>query len=137
MTVCPRCHNANLVKTIFGSFKCPECLYDGSRRKLKQNLFGGQKARKSGEMGSKKSRKRSDKKQEAELTPIAPQYPGEDTAKLLEIITLRKGGRAAQLAAIRSLREGSDPRVIEMLSTLSNHPDMDFRRCAQETIESI
>ncbi|RXE56288.1 hypothetical protein ABH15_09175 [Methanoculleus taiwanensis] len=26
MTLCPRCQRENLVKTIFGSFKCPGCL---------------------------------------------------------------------------------------------------------------
>lgn len=28
MPECPRCHGASLVRTIFGTFKCPQCLYE-------------------------------------------------------------------------------------------------------------
>ena len=28
MTKCPRCQGGNLVKTVFGTFKCPQCLYE-------------------------------------------------------------------------------------------------------------
>lgn len=35
MTECPRCHGANMMKTIFGSFKCPQCLHNGVKLKRK------------------------------------------------------------------------------------------------------
>ena len=28
MTQCPQCHGGDLVKTVFGTFKCPQCLYE-------------------------------------------------------------------------------------------------------------
>ena len=28
MTKCPQCHGGDLVKTVFGNFKCPQCLYE-------------------------------------------------------------------------------------------------------------
>jgi len=28
MPECPRCHGAGLIRTIFGTFKCPQCLYE-------------------------------------------------------------------------------------------------------------
>ncbi|MDV4342835.1 hypothetical protein HL657_06540 [Methanoculleus sp. YWC-01] len=54
----------------------------------------------------------------------------------MEIVT-RKTARTAQLAAIRALGESGDPRAIELLSSFSNHPDMDFRRYARKAIELI
>ena len=127
-----------MIKTIFGSFKCPQCLYNGTKlkRKGRRNVFGVQKTRRSDRTPSKTPRKRSSEKREQKTNPL-PQCLQEDTAELIEIVTLRKTARTAQLAAIRALGESGDPRAIELLSSFSNHPDMDFRRYAREAIESI
>ncbi len=60
MTECPRCHGVNMMKTIFGSFKCPQCLHNGTKlkRKGKRTVFGGQKTRRSGGTAPIKPRKR-------------------------------------------------------------------------------
>ena len=117
MTECPRCHGANMMKTIFGSFKCPQCLHNGTKLK-------------------RKGKRNSSKKREQKTDPF-PQCLPEDTAELIEIVTLRKTARIAQLAAIRAMGEKDDPRVIELLSSMSSHPDMDFRRYVREANESI
>jgi len=36
-----------------------------------------------------------------------------------------------------AMGEKDEPRVIELLSSMSSHPDIDFRRYAREAIESI
>lgn len=164
MTVCPRCHNANLVKTILGRCKCPQCLYERDRggppEILKPERYGGDpdpdrkrqwqvhamheeycKRRKGevrkGRVAYHKKREEAGKKREQENTRVFPQYLQEDTTELIKIITLRKTARIAQLAAIRALGEKGDPQVLELLSSFGDHPDMDFRRYARRAIESI
>lgn len=127
-----------MMKTIFGSFKCPHCLYNGTKlkQKGKRHVFGVQKKRISSGATSKKPKRQTGRKREQKTDPF-PQYRQENTTELIEIVTLRKMPRTAQLAAIRALGEKADPRAIELLSSFSNHPDMDFRRYAREAIESI
>jgi FOG: HEAT repeat len=139
MTECPRCHGANMMKTIFGSFKCPQCLYSGTglKRKGKRNVFGMQKTRRSDETSSKKPRKRSSKEREQKTDSVPPQYLQKDSMELIEIVTLRKTARMARLTAIQALGEKADPRALDLLTSFLDHPDMDFRRYAREAIESI
>lgn len=164
MAVCPRCHSANLVKTILGRCKFPQRLFErdrgGSPELLKPERFGGdpdpdrkrqwqvhamheefckrhkEEARK-GRVAYHKKREEAGKKREQENTRVSPQYFQEDTTELIKIVTLRKTTRIAQLAAIRTLGEKGDPRALELLSSFGNHPDMDFRRYARRAIESI
>jgi len=100
-----------MIKTIFGSFKCPQCLYNGTKlkRKGRRNVFGVQKTRRSDRTPSKTPRKRSSEKREQKTNPL-PQCLQEDTAELIEIVTLRKTARTAQLAAIRAM--GSVTKVL-------------------------
>jgi len=138
MTECPRCHGANMMKTIFGSFKCPQCLYNGTKlkRKGKRNVFGVQKTYRSSGTISKKPKGRSGKKREQKTDPF-PQYLQEDTTELIEIVTLRKTARTVRLTAIQALGEKADPRALELLMPFVDHQDMDFRRYARRAIESI
>lgn len=138
MTECPRCHGANMMKTIFGSFKCPQCLHNGAKlkRKGERNVFGVQKTRRSGVTASKKPRKRSSTRREQKADPIH-QYPRKDIWELIVIASLKNRRRSERLSAIQALGKRGDPQVIGLLMSFLDHQDMDFRRYARRAIESI
>jgi len=127
-----------MMKTIFGSFKCPQCLHNGVKlkRKGKGNVFGVQKTRISGVTASKKPRERSSTKREQKADPIH-QYPQKDIQELIVIASPKNRRRSERLSAIQALGKRGDPQAIGLLMSFLDHQDMDFRGYARRAIESI
>ncbi len=149
MPECPRCHVTNLVKTIFGSYKCPQCLYQGGKinplkpgRKTRRTHFNtrakyGSKSQWYGEGPKRKHTRKARVMREQEADSVYHQYLQKDIVELIEIVSLKDKRRSERLTAIQALGEKGDLESIELLSSFLDHPDMDVRRFAREAIESI
>jgi HEAT repeat protein len=68
---------------------------------------------------------------------VAHHFTQKDVTELADIISSPVTRRAARLAAIRALGRWGDPSALELLSSLTNHQDIDNRRYAREAIGSI
>lgn len=147
------------MKTAFGTFKCPRCLYDEGKfnppmpAKKNSDINSELHTKDDSSLGAKKAhwygrgdgRKRRGGAQKGSGIKCAIQdisdpllhFTQKDVTELADIISSPATRRAARLAAIRALGRWGDPRALEVLSSFTNHPDIDNRRYAREAIESI
>lgn len=164
MTKCPRCQGGSLVKTVFGTFKCPQCLYEEGKfdppMPVRKNSDVNSKLRKKDsppptcfnahqyledcrEKEERRAQQRAEKKKRRAqdisdpLLYFTQNDVTEDITKLADIISSPATRRPARLAAIQALGRWGDPGVLELLTPLIDHQDMDIRRYAREAIESI
>ena len=127
MPECPRCHGANLIKTVFGTFKCPQCLYEEG--KFNPSL----PIRKKGLEPLATPKKRGQ-------NPPSARYHYSSQSSLMKLIAAaseENKPRSARLSAIRALGEKRDPRALDLLMSFLDHQDIDFEEYARRAIESI